>query len=206
MELRRDLRGLRRLVRGRAREARAWEVPPGLREHGADLRPGRREPALHLPLFLGAYPITPASDVLEQLAQLKQFGVRTFQAEDEIAASGLRSGLPSEARSGSRPRPARASSSSPRRWGWQSRSSSRSSSWTSSGPARRRACRRSRSRPICCWSCSGGTQSRRCPSSPPRRLPDASTLRSRLRESRSSTARPCSCSRTPTWQTARSRG
>ena len=41
-----------------------------------------------LPLFLGAYPITPASDVLEQLAQLKDFGVRTFQAEDEIAASG----------------------------------------------------------------------------------------------------------------------
>jgi 2-oxoglutarate ferredoxin oxidoreductase subunit alpha len=41
-----------------------------------------------LPLFLGAYPITPASDVLEQLASLKQFGVRTFQAEDEIAASG----------------------------------------------------------------------------------------------------------------------
>jgi 2-oxoglutarate ferredoxin oxidoreductase subunit alpha len=41
-----------------------------------------------LPLFLGAYPITPASDVLEQLAGLKHFGVRTFQAEDEIAASG----------------------------------------------------------------------------------------------------------------------
>ena len=41
-----------------------------------------------LPLFLGAYPITPASDVLEQLAQMKHFGVRTFQAEDEIAASG----------------------------------------------------------------------------------------------------------------------
>jgi 2-oxoglutarate ferredoxin oxidoreductase subunit alpha len=41
-----------------------------------------------LPLFLGAYPITPASGVLEELAQLKQFGVRTFQAEDEIAASG----------------------------------------------------------------------------------------------------------------------
>ncbi len=41
-----------------------------------------------LPLFLGAYPITPASEVLEQLAYLKHFGVRTFQAEDEIAASG----------------------------------------------------------------------------------------------------------------------
>jgi 2-oxoglutarate ferredoxin oxidoreductase subunit alpha len=41
-----------------------------------------------LPLFLGAYPITPASGVLEDLAPLKHFGVRTFQAEDEIAASG----------------------------------------------------------------------------------------------------------------------
>ncbi len=41
-----------------------------------------------LPLFLGAYPITPASGILEELAGLKEFGVRTFQAEDEIAASG----------------------------------------------------------------------------------------------------------------------
>ena len=39
-----------------------------------------------LPLFLGAYPITPASDVLHELAKLKSFGVTTFQAEDEIAA------------------------------------------------------------------------------------------------------------------------
>src|SRR5213596_2186741 len=41
-----------------------------------------------LPLFLGAYPITPASAVLEELARHKNFGVRTFQAEDEIAAVG----------------------------------------------------------------------------------------------------------------------
>jgi 2-oxoglutarate ferredoxin oxidoreductase subunit alpha len=41
-----------------------------------------------LPLFLGAYPITPASSILEELAGLKQFGVLTFQAEDEIAAVG----------------------------------------------------------------------------------------------------------------------
>jgi 2-oxoglutarate ferredoxin oxidoreductase subunit alpha len=41
-----------------------------------------------LPLFLGAYPITPASDVLQDLARHKNFGVRTFQAEDEIAAVG----------------------------------------------------------------------------------------------------------------------
>ena len=41
-----------------------------------------------LPLFLGAYPITPASSILEELARHKRFGVRTFQAEDEIAAAG----------------------------------------------------------------------------------------------------------------------
>jgi 2-oxoglutarate ferredoxin oxidoreductase subunit alpha len=41
-----------------------------------------------LPLFLGAYPITPASSILEELASYKHFGVRTFQAEDEIAAAG----------------------------------------------------------------------------------------------------------------------
>jgi len=41
-----------------------------------------------LPLFLGAYPITPASSILEELAGYKHFGVRTFQAEDEIAAVG----------------------------------------------------------------------------------------------------------------------
>ena len=40
------------------------------------------------PLFLGAYPITPASGILEELARHKTFGVRTFQAEDEIAAVG----------------------------------------------------------------------------------------------------------------------
>ncbi len=39
-----------------------------------------------LPLFLGSYPITPATDILHELAKYKSFGVRTFQAEDEIAA------------------------------------------------------------------------------------------------------------------------
>jgi 2-oxoglutarate ferredoxin oxidoreductase subunit alpha len=41
-----------------------------------------------LPLFLGSYPITPASDILHELAKHKKFGVRTFQAEDEIASVG----------------------------------------------------------------------------------------------------------------------
>ncbi|HVX52077.1 MAG TPA: 2-oxoacid:acceptor oxidoreductase family protein, partial [Chitinophagaceae bacterium] len=38
-----------------------------------------------LPLFLGTYPITPASDILHELSRFKNFNVRTFQAEDEIA-------------------------------------------------------------------------------------------------------------------------
>jgi 2-oxoglutarate ferredoxin oxidoreductase subunit alpha len=38
------------------------------------------------PLFYGSYPITPASDILHELARHKNFGVKTFQAEDEIAA------------------------------------------------------------------------------------------------------------------------
>jgi 2-oxoglutarate ferredoxin oxidoreductase subunit alpha len=41
-----------------------------------------------LPLFYGSYPITPASDILHELSRHKDFGVKTFQAEDEIAAVG----------------------------------------------------------------------------------------------------------------------
>lgn len=41
-----------------------------------------------LPLFLGSYPITPASDILHELSKHKNFGVMTFQAEDEIAGIG----------------------------------------------------------------------------------------------------------------------
>ncbi|MFD9951118.1 2-oxoacid:acceptor oxidoreductase subunit alpha [[Kitasatospora] papulosa] len=41
-----------------------------------------------LPVYLGSYPITPASDILHELSKHKNFGVRTFQAEDEIAGIG----------------------------------------------------------------------------------------------------------------------
>jgi 2-oxoglutarate/2-oxoacid ferredoxin oxidoreductase subunit alpha len=41
----------------------------------------------NLPLFLGSYPITPATDILHELAKYKEFGIITFQAEDEIAAA-----------------------------------------------------------------------------------------------------------------------
>ncbi|MEW6060172.1 MAG: 2-oxoacid:acceptor oxidoreductase subunit alpha [Actinomycetota bacterium] len=42
-----------------------------------------------LPLFYASYPITPASDLLHELSRLEDFGVRTLQAEDEIAAAGI---------------------------------------------------------------------------------------------------------------------
>ena len=42
----------------------------------------------NLPVFLGSYPITPASDILHELSRYKNYGVKTFQAEDEIAAAG----------------------------------------------------------------------------------------------------------------------
>jgi 2-oxoglutarate ferredoxin oxidoreductase subunit alpha len=43
---------------------------------------------MNRPVFLGAYPITPASDILHELSRYRHFGVKTFQAEDEIAAAG----------------------------------------------------------------------------------------------------------------------
>jgi len=45
--------------------------------------------AARLPLFYASYPITPASDILHELARHRNFGVKTFQAEDEIAAVGI---------------------------------------------------------------------------------------------------------------------
>jgi 2-oxoglutarate/2-oxoacid ferredoxin oxidoreductase subunit alpha len=42
-----------------------------------------------LPVLLGSYPITPASDILHELSKHKHFGIRTVQAEDEIAAAGM---------------------------------------------------------------------------------------------------------------------
>jgi len=54
-------------------EATAWGLMTAAKRSGCDL-------------FLGSYPITPASDILHELSKHKNFGVRTFQAEDEISA------------------------------------------------------------------------------------------------------------------------
>ena len=74
-------------------EVAAAQVPPGKYRHIS----GNEATALGfiaasvqsgLPLFYGSYPITPASDVLHELSKHKNFGIKTFQAEDEIAAIG----------------------------------------------------------------------------------------------------------------------
>ncbi len=91
LELRRDHRGLRRLLRDRPghRRVPGRHLPQHLREPGPVLRPDRRRRRqADLPLYLGSYPITPASDILHELSRHKNFGVRTFQAEDEIAGIG----------------------------------------------------------------------------------------------------------------------
>ncbi|HEU4752499.1 MAG TPA: 2-oxoacid:acceptor oxidoreductase subunit alpha, partial [Armatimonadota bacterium] len=72
---------------------RMQEVPPGTYRKitGNEAAAMGFLTAAHLagkPLFYGTYPITPASDILHHLAALKNFDVRTFQAEDEIAAIG----------------------------------------------------------------------------------------------------------------------
>lgn len=75
-----------------------YEVKPAKLEHGKYRNIGGNlalalglVSAAHraqIPLFLGSYPITPASDLLHELSRRKEFGVRSFQAEDEIAAIG----------------------------------------------------------------------------------------------------------------------
>ena len=108
------------------------------------------------PVFLGAYPITPASDVLHELARYRHFGVKTFQAEDEIAAISAsigasfaghlahlhdeRPGLRAEA-GGARPRGDGRAAARGRRH--------------PARRARRPACRRRSSRPTCCSRCYG---------------------------------------------------
>ena len=159
-----------------------------------------------LPLFLGSYPITPASDILHELAKHKRFGVRTFQAEDEIAAVGAALGA---SFGGSL---AVTTTSGP---GMLLKAETIGLAVSVELPliicdiqraARPPACRPRPSRPTCCRRCSAGTASRPSRSSRPPARRTASTRRSRRPGSRSSTGPRCSCSPTATSPTAPSRG
>ena len=160
-----------------------------------------------LPLFLGSYPITPASDILHELSKHKRFGVRTFQAEDEIAGVGAALGAafggalgrdddlgPGRRAQVGDDRPCRLARAAADRRA------------TCSAAARPPACRPRPSRPTCCRRCSAATARRRCRSSRPARRRTASTRRWRPPGSRPPTARRCSCCPTATSPTAPSRG
>ena len=116
-QLRRDHRGLRGLLRDRPGEDAARHLPQHHRQRRARLRPGRRaRTRAGLPLVLGSYPITPASDILHTLsrAQALRRDARC-RPRTRSPASARPSARRSAAPSASPPPPARASRSRPRR-------------------------------------------------------------------------------------------
>ena len=113
-----------------------------------------------LPLFYGSYPITPASDILHELSKHKNFGVRTFQAEDEIAAVGSAIGASFAGNLAATGTSGPGLGAEERR---VSRSPCRSSCpWslsTFNGLDRQPGCRQSQSSPISSLRCTAGTAS-----------------------------------------------
>ena len=90
LQLRRDHRGRRPPLRGPPGQAARRRVHEHHRQHRAGLGHRRRRPAGQAARSRSArYPITPARDILHELSKHKHFGVRTVQAEDEIAAVGM---------------------------------------------------------------------------------------------------------------------
>ena len=133
-----------------------------------------------------SYPITPASDILHELSKHKNFGVRTLQAEDEIAGIGaaLGAAFARPPRRHHHERSRRRPQVRDDRPGRQPRAAAAASS-TSSAAVRPPACRPRPSRPTCCSRCTAATARRRCRSSPPTARRTASTPRSRRPASRS---------------------
>ena len=120
-----------------------------------------------LPIFLGSYPITPASDVLHELSKHKNFGVRTFQAEDEIAgvSAALGASYAGSSRCDDHERSGPRLESRDDRVGHFARTALAGdrypAGWAVNGPCRPRP-----SKPICWRRCSAGTVRRLCRSSP----------------------------------------
>ena len=158
-------------LQGRARLRRDGRaVRPPLR--GASRRRSRRAPTrtstatprsawglvaagqlAELPLFLGSYPITPASDILHELSKHKHFGVRTLQAEDEIAGIGAAIGAAFGGHlGGHHHQRAGHGAQGGGAWAWPSASSCRCSSSTSSAAVPPPGCPPRPRRPTCCMA------------------------------------------------------
>ena len=91
LELRRDVGDDRRAGQGRPQRRDRARAPTATSTAPRRPRSGwsRRRSSRGLPLVFGAYPITPASDLLHALSRRQDLGVRTIQAEDEIAAASM---------------------------------------------------------------------------------------------------------------------
>ena len=143
-----------------------------------------------LPLFLGSYPITPASDILHELSKHKRFGVRTLQAEDEIAGIGAAIGAAYGGHLGvhHHQRPGHGAQGGGDGPGREPRAAAAHHRHPARRPVHRPAHQDRGGRPAA-WRCTGATASRRCRSSRPTARATASSPPSRRPASRSSTAR-----------------
>ena len=189
--LRRDGRAVRPPLRGPARPT----LPPGTYTNitgNTALAWGlvAAGQLAKLPLFLGSYPITPASDILHELSKHKNFGVRTLQAEDEIAGIGAALGAAFAGHLG-------VTTTSGPGVALKAETIGLAVSLElplliidiqRGGPVDRPADQDRGGRPAA-WRCTAATARRRCRSSPPTARRTASTPRSRRPASRSSTAR-----------------
>ena len=166
LELRRDDRDVRRLVRDQAGADAARHLPQHHRQPGARLRPGRRRPVAGCRCSSAPTRSPRPRDILHELSKHKAFGVTTFQAEDEIAGIGAALGASFAGALGvtTTSGPGIALKSRDDRPGGDDRAAAASSS-TSSAAARRPACRPRPSRPTCCRRCSAATARRRSRSS-----------------------------------------
>ena len=159
-----------------------------------------------LPLFLGSYPITPASDILHELSKHKNFGVRTLQAEDEIAGicSALGASYGGHLGATTTSGPGLALKSETIGLAISLELPLLIIDIQRGGPST--VCRPRPSSRTSCWPCTGITASRRYRSSRRTARRTASRWPSRRPASPSSTAPRCWCSRTAIWPTGPSRG
>ena len=186
----------------------AGHVPEHHRQHRAGLRPGGRV-AAGPGCRCSSAPTRsrPASDILHELSKHKRFGVRTFQAEDEIAGVGAALGASFGGALGRHHhlRARHAAQGRDHRPGRLGRAAADHLRHPAGRPVHRHADQDRAGRPAA-WRCTAGTASRRSRSSRPPARRTASTRRSRRPGSRSSTGPRCSCSPTATSPTAPSRG
>ena len=142
----------------------ARHLPQHHRQRGARARPRRRGAQAGLPLFFGSYPITPASDILHELAQLQELRRHAPSRPRTRSRRSARRSAPRSAARSASPRTSGPGHRAQER-GDRPGGDDRAAAGHRQRPARRPvapACRPRPSRPTCCRRCSAATASRRC--------------------------------------------